>query len=74
MFEEKRTPTAWKPLLTACNGVRIAIDAGVDAHLERYAAEVERLDKERDMREDLYKHLEGSVGFVMIREAPVHYR
>ncbi|CAM9714857.1 unnamed protein product, partial [Pylaiella littoralis] len=61
LFQAQRTPARWKSLRTACKGVQEAIDAGINAHLERYVAKVERLYEERDMR-GLYKHLKGSVG------------
>ena len=42
-------------------GVRAAIDKGIEAYLEEYVAELETLLRHRDMR-DLYKHLKMTAG------------
>lgn len=50
LFEDTRTQTIWQSPRTTCKGVRTAIDAGVNPHLEGYVVEVELLYRERDRR------------------------
>ena len=61
-WKGNRTPSAtWSILRAACKGVKAAIEAGIDAHFERFVAELETVYKDRDMR-GLYKQLKRSVG------------
>ena len=39
-WKGNRTPATWRILRAACKGVKAAIEAGIDAHFERFVAEL----------------------------------